>query len=101
MHAVWQVLSGARNDLFDQKFVDIVYVVLLAVGQHLFYLAFNFGMVWCVSGCVCFVGRGAGVAGRASCRSGPWQHPPCTVPSLLSLHCFVWLALAPRPQLRE
>ncbi len=41
-------MSGARDDLFHQKFVDIVYVALLAVGQHLAYLAFNFTVVWWV-----------------------------------------------------
>lgn len=43
---VWIVLSGARGVLLEQRFVDILYVILLAIGQHLFYLAFNFVVVW-------------------------------------------------------
>ena len=44
--AVWLVLSGARDVLLDQKFVDILYVILLGVAQHLIYLVFNFTIVW-------------------------------------------------------
>lgn len=39
---VWQSLSGARDTLVQQQFVQILYVILLAIGQHLVYLAFNF-----------------------------------------------------------
>lgn len=39
---MWQSLSGARDKLFEQQFVQILYVILLAIGQHLAYLAFNF-----------------------------------------------------------
>ncbi|KAL4439853.1 hypothetical protein ABPG75_002854 [Micractinium tetrahymenae] len=39
---VWQSLSGARDKLFEQQFVQILYVILLAIGQHLAYLLFNF-----------------------------------------------------------
>jgi hypothetical protein len=39
---VWQSLSGARDALVEQQFVQILYVILLAIAQHLLYLAFNF-----------------------------------------------------------
>lgn len=44
--AVWIVLSGARDVLLEQRFVSILEVILLAVAQHLAYLAFNFAVVW-------------------------------------------------------
>jgi solute carrier family 10 (sodium/bile acid cotransporter), member 7 len=43
---VWQNLSGAQHVLINQAFVSIVYVILLAVGQHLLYLAFNYVIIW-------------------------------------------------------
>jgi sodium/bile acid cotransporter 7 len=39
---VWQSLSGSQATLMDQQFVQTLYVILLAIGQHLVYLAFNF-----------------------------------------------------------
>ncbi|KAL4859479.1 putative sodium/metabolite cotransporter BASS4 [Chlorella vulgaris] len=39
---VWQSLSGAQATLLDQQFVQILYVILLAIGQHLVYLFINF-----------------------------------------------------------
>ena len=43
--AVWQSLSGARDTLIQQQFVQILYVILLAIAQHLLYLAFNFAVL--------------------------------------------------------
>jgi hypothetical protein len=43
---VWQNLSGAQHVLIKQAFVSIVYVILLAIGQHLLYLAFNYVIIW-------------------------------------------------------
>ena len=43
---VWQNLSGAQHVLVKQAFVSIVYVILLAIGQHLLYLAFNYVIIW-------------------------------------------------------
>jgi sodium/bile acid cotransporter 7 len=40
---VWQSLSGAQSTLMDQQFVQILYVILLAIAQHIIYLIFNFG----------------------------------------------------------
>ena len=38
---VWQTLSGAQSELVEQSFVNIVYIIIAAVVQHLIYLAFN------------------------------------------------------------
>lgn len=40
---VWQTLSAAREQLFSMSApINILWVILLAIGQHLFYLALNF-----------------------------------------------------------
>ena len=44
--AVWLVLSGARDVLPEQRFVNSLYVILLSVAQHLIYLIFDFTIVW-------------------------------------------------------
>ena len=46
LSAVWLVISAARDTLLDQQFVSVLYVILLAIGQHLFYLALNYVAVW-------------------------------------------------------
>ena len=38
---VWQSLSGAQEILVEQKFVNILYVIIAAVVQHFIYLVFN------------------------------------------------------------
>lgn len=38
---MWQTLSGAQELLVSQKFVDIVCVILAAIGMHVVYLIFN------------------------------------------------------------
>lgn len=38
---VWQSLSGAQEILVDQRFVNIIYVIIAAIIQHLIYLVFN------------------------------------------------------------
>jgi sodium/bile acid cotransporter 7 len=42
---VWQTLSGAQALLLQQQFVDILYVIIAGVVQHLVYLAFNIAAV--------------------------------------------------------
>ena len=42
----WQNLSGSQDMLIKQAFVSIVYVILLAIGQHLLYLLFNYAIIW-------------------------------------------------------
>ena len=44
---IWQTMSAAQSILVQQSFVDILYVILAAIGQHLFYLAFNWSVVRC------------------------------------------------------
>jgi hypothetical protein len=46
---VWQTLSGARSLLVQQAFVNILYVILLAIAQHLLYLAINYAVCWWVA----------------------------------------------------
>ena len=43
---IWQTLSGARDTLFKTPPVQIVAVILLSVGVHLFYLGVNYVVVW-------------------------------------------------------
>jgi hypothetical protein len=43
---VWQTLSGAQSTLLATPFVDVIYVILLAIAQHILYLIFNFVIVW-------------------------------------------------------
>ncbi|EFN59401.1 hypothetical protein CHLNCDRAFT_49947 [Chlorella variabilis] len=43
---VWQSLSGAQATLMDQQFVQILYVILLAIAQHIIYLIFNFAVLY-------------------------------------------------------
>lgn len=45
--AVWQSLSASRDALLEQQFVQILYVILLAVAQYLLYLTFNFAVLRC------------------------------------------------------
>jgi sodium/bile acid cotransporter 7 len=48
---IWQTLSSARALLVQQAFVNILYVILLAVAQHLLYLAVNYAVCWWASIC--------------------------------------------------
>ena len=38
---VWQTLSAAQHLLVEQQFVNILYIIIAAIVQHLIYLAFN------------------------------------------------------------
>lgn len=42
---VWLVLSAAQEVLMEQQFASVLYVILLAFGQHCFYLVLNFAVV--------------------------------------------------------
>ena len=47
--AVWQTLSGAQHIITTTPFVYTLYAILLAIAQHLIYLAFNFTVILCAS----------------------------------------------------
>jgi hypothetical protein len=49
---VWQTLSGAQHIITSTPFVYTLYAILLAIAQHLVYLAFNFTVVWCARECL-------------------------------------------------
>jgi sodium/bile acid cotransporter 7 len=40
---VWQALSGAQATIVSTPFVNTLYAILLAIAQHVVYLALNFG----------------------------------------------------------
>jgi sodium/bile acid cotransporter 7 len=42
---VWQTLSAAQHLLIEQKFVNILYIIIAAIIQHAIYLVFNALMV--------------------------------------------------------
>jgi solute carrier family 10 (sodium/bile acid cotransporter), member 7 len=42
---VWQTLSGAQSVITNTPFVNTLYVILLAIGQHIVYLILNFATI--------------------------------------------------------
>lgn len=83
---VWQSLSGAQATLLDQQFVQILYVILLAIGQHLVYLFINFAalhflfklpLVDLISAGIMSSQKSAPVA-----VTGAWHPPMCARPGI-------------------
>jgi sodium/bile acid cotransporter 7 len=91
---VWQTLSGAQALLVAQQFVQILYVILAAIAQHLVYLAFNVAVLAAVFKMP--VEEGVAVAIMGSQKSAPVAVTAITyvtkdagIQGLLSVPCIV------------